>query len=180
MGFVKNITRKGVTQAMNASDAKIVTMTNYVLLLASIVAFGRAIFFYSTGDITYGHGSVSATVLYIFFYYLNIKGAHFAAKYFLTLAGNGIILWKEVSSGGHGDQLFLMTASFSVVFLLFDIKEKWKLLSALALPFISIVIGIFFSRFLSGIDESVVLDKLVFEKFFGVFSAVVIIVLVTW
>jgi class 3 adenylate cyclase len=177
--FLINITSKGIKPNMSVSDEKIVIITNYILLIASVVAFGRIFMFYISGDFGYSMISMTASILFLTSYYINIKGHFDIAKFFLILVGNSAVLWKELSSGGQGNQLFLIIASFSVVFLLFDIKNKSKIAFALMIPGFSFVMTIFLPNIIS---EPIAIspEMIKLEKFVGVFSGVIIVVMVTW
>jgi len=164
---------------MNVSEEKRIIITNYVLLLAAVVAFGRIFMFTFSGDTAYTLVSLLASLSFFLAYYLNTKGYFDFAKFFLLIIGNAATLVKELSSGGQGSQLYLIIAGFSIVFLLFDSRQTFKFLIALSIPLINVVISIFFDDLIvkpKVIDH----DMLILEKFFGVVSATVIIVLVTW
>lgn len=177
--FVVQLTKKGIKSGMNATEQKRIIITNYILFVASIVAFGRIYLFYVSGDVYYSLISLSSSLLFLFAYYLNIKGYFDYAKFTLLIVGNAAVLFKELASGGLGNQMFLIIASFSVIFLLFDVKEKFKLITALMIPTISTIIAVFFPNIIS---EPLQIEHhtMLLEKFFGVVSAIVIIVLVTW
>lgn len=177
--FIKNITTKGVKPGMTAHEEKGVIITNYILLLASGVAFLRIFLFLYTSDFYHSAISAISTVLFLFAYYMNTKQYYDFAKYFLMVAGTAAPLIKELMSGGTGNQHFLTIASFGVVFLLFSLKDKVKLIIALMLPTSSIIITTFFPNIIS---EPIILsaETMKMEKFFGVMSASIIIVFVIW
>ena len=177
--FIKNITTKGVKPGMTAHEEKGVIITNYILLLASGVAFLRIFLFLYTSDLYHSLISLISTILFLFAYYMNTKQYYDFAKFFLMVAGTAAPLIKELMSGGTGNQHFLTIASFGVVFLLFSLKDKVKLIIALMLPTLSIIITSFFSNIIS---EPIILspETMKMEKFFGVMSASIIIVFVIW
>jgi len=179
IAFIKNITTKGVKPGMTAHEEKGVIITNYILLLATGVAFFRIFLFLFTSDLFHSLMSVISTLLFLFAYYMNTKQYYDFAKFFLMVSGTLAPLLKELMSGGTGNQHFLIIASYGVVFLLFSLKDKVKLIIALLMPTTSIIITVFFSNIIS---EPVILspETIKMEKFFGIMSASVIIVLVIW
>jgi len=177
--ILKNITTKGIKPGMNASDEKRVTITNYILLMAAFVAFGRIFMFYYTHYYDYSIVSVIATIFFLSAYFLNTKGYFNLAKFFLLIVGNGATFFKEFSSGGQGNQIYLMIASFMVVFLLFSYKEKAKLTLGLMISVINFTISVFLIGFLT---QPIKLEPVMFqiEKIFGAVSSAIIIIFVTW
>jgi len=177
--FIKKITSKGIKPGMTAHEEKGVIITNYILLLAIVVAFLRIFLFLFTSDIHHSVLSLISTLLFLFAYYMNTKQYYDFAKFFLMVSGSIAPLLKELMSGGTGNQHFLIIASYGVVFLLFSLKDRVKLIIALLMPTTSIIITVFFPNILS---EPIVLspETIKMEKFFGIMSASVIIVLVIW
>lgn len=177
--FLTNITYKGIKEGMSPTEEKVVILTNYILLIASLVAFARIFLFFISEDWFYSFISLIAASFFLLAYYLNTKQYYDFAKFFLIIAGNAATMIKELMSGGTSNQLFLVIASYGIIFLLFSIKEKKKIFIALIIPTINLLICIFFPNILA---EPHIADSQVqiIEKFAGAMSSVVIIVLVIW
>jgi serine phosphatase RsbU (regulator of sigma subunit) len=179
LNIIRQVTSKGILPNMTALEEKSIIITNYILILAAIVSFGRIFLFYINDDIYFSLISVCACVFFIFAYFMNTKHYHNFAKYTTIIAGNGAILIKELVSGGTSNQLYLMIASFGIVLILFNIEDKIKIFIAFLIPATSITLSIFFADMIS--EPIIMSPKLVMlDKFFGAISAVVIIVLVIW
>ncbi|MDT3737866.1 MAG: SpoIIE family protein phosphatase [Candidatus Kapabacteria bacterium] len=175
--FLKNITSKGIISGMTAHEEKGVIISNYIILIAAAVSFVRIFMFYINGDTVHSSISLIASILFVFAYFMNIYHHFDFAKYFILFTGNAAILMKELMSGGTSNQLYIVIASYGVVFLLFSIKDRVKIILALLIPTTTLILSVFFTNIIA---EPVILepDIQIKEKFFGALSAAVIIVLV--
>lgn len=177
--IIKNLITKGVNLGNKSNDNKIVITTSFILLLASLVAFGRFAVFLYEGNAAFYLISLISSVIFYLIYVANTKGYHTFAKYSLILIGNLATGSKELISGGTSSQIYLILASYGVVFLLFNIKDYWKIIFALLIPITNTIIVLFFPNFL---NPTPVLSLAVLntDKYVGVISNIVISVAIIW
>ena len=177
--FLKNIINKGVDFENGQNNSKILVTTNFILLAASLLAFARFIFFlYSSLPIFYLI-SLFSSILFFLIYLANTKGYYTFAKFALIVIGNAATCSKELISGGTSSQIYLILASYGVVFLLFNVRDYWKIVIALSIPTLNSVIVLFYPNLLYS-TPYVSLEVLNFEKYVGVFSNVLISVAIIW
>ncbi|GEM_PF-1161420 len=188
--YLKNIINKGSENNSTKNDNKIFAITNFILLLASFVAFLRIFIFFATGDSSFALISLISSVCFGGLYILNVKGYHDFAKYSLLFVGNLATGFKELSSGGDAGQIYLILASFGVVFLLFDIKNQLKFVIALLFPTLNVLIVLVLPIAFPELTQFIIVsihgdtnlsnDLLLKNKITGVLSNVVLSVFVVW
>ncbi len=177
--FFVNIINKGFDKDDVANSDKSIVITNFILLIASSLSSLRFILFATDKDFSYALVSFASAIAFFSLYLLNSNGFHDTAKFSLMAVGNIATGYKEMLSGGTAGQLYLILASVGVVFLLFDIKHKAKLAIALSIPLINIFLNVFFPTLIHEPLITNVKDA-IFVKFIGVFSNIIISVLIIW
>lgn len=173
-----------------ADESKIYAITNFILLLAAFVAFLRIFVFFYTGDISFALVSLFSSIAFISLYIMNTKGYHDFAKYALLFVGNLATGYKELTTGGEAGQIYLILASFGVVFLLFDIKDTKKFLLGLLFPTLNLLLNLILPLVNPEIAEKIIVSMhssirlsneiILKNKVTGVISNVVISVLIIW
>jgi serine phosphatase RsbU (regulator of sigma subunit) len=141
--LIKSYTHKGVAVGMNPSEEKVVVLTNYVLLIAFIVAVTKVLIFASIEtSITSITSLVSLIAALLFFvaYFLNTKGYYTAAKSILVIVGNIAAFYNDIKFGGDTGLSLLLFAAIAVYFVIFTLKDKSKIFIYSA--FTIILIGI--------------------------------------
>ncbi len=180
MNFLKQLIFKGTSGALNPSEEKILVITNFILLLATLVASLRMGYFAYNAQVHELTISSTATILFMLAYFLNINGYSHLAKFFLMLIGNVAVLLHEINSGGKGSHLYLIIASYSVAFLLFYSSRRLYLLFALLIPTLSFFLAFYFSYFHPLSSQELSPLQVTTDRLVGSFSALVITVLITW
>jgi serine phosphatase RsbU (regulator of sigma subunit) len=178
---LKNLFKKlingGNKSELSTQEQKQVIITNFVLLLASLVALLRCLIYGINGDPQYSFISLTASVTFFILYFLNTRGFYDLAKYSLMIVGSIATGFKEIQAGGTGGQLFLILASFGVAFLLFGIKHKTKLIFALIIPFVNLLLAIIIPVYQNHGEFNFADNK---EILIGVLSNVLISVSIIW
>ncbi|MCX6147726.1 MAG: SpoIIE family protein phosphatase [Candidatus Kapabacteria bacterium] len=177
--FFTNIINKGYDKDDLFNSDKSIVITNFILLLATTLAFLRFTLFISGQDFSFALVSLASSIAFFSLYLLNSNGYSDISKFSLLIVGNIATGYKELLSGGTAGQIYLILASFGVVFLLFDIKQTKKLYFALSIPLINTLVNVIFPNLiheplLVGVKEAL------FEKSVGVFSNIFITVLIIW
>ncbi len=128
--LIKSYTHKGVAVGMNPSEEKVVVLTNYVLLIAFIVAVTKVLIFASIEtSITSITSLVSLIAALLFFvaYFLNTKGYYTAAKSILVIVGNIAAFYNDIKFGGDTGLSLLLFAAIAVYFVIFTLKDISKI-----------------------------------------------------
>lgn len=163
---------------MSAHDEKALIISNFIFLIAGIVAFLRIFIYYFNNDLGYTAISLVSSVLFFSLFILNTKGFYDIAKFGLIIVGSLATGYKELQSGGHGGQIYLIMASFGVNFLFFSTKEPKKLIAANLITFANLFTVVFFPNILNNSNPISFAEKK--DIIIGVFSNISITVLIIW
>lgn len=174
---LKNIFIKGTSSSLTAHERKAIILTNFLVLIASLVAILRFVIYYNAGDESYAYISLIAGLVFGSLYFVNTKGYHDVAKFTLIIVGNLATGYKELQLGGDGGQLYLILASFGLNFFFFDLRQKFKLFIALSISMINLSLVLFIPDL---IVESPLTDIEKSQRIIGAFSNVIITVLVMY
>lgn len=163
---------------MSAHDEKALLISNFIFLLASLVALIRVFIYFLNDDINYSLISLTSAFLFASLYYLNTRGYYDIAKFGLIIVGSLATGYKELQTGGHGGQIYLIMASFGVNFLLFSAKETKKLVFANLITFTNLFIVVVFPNLINN-DQPLPWEEKR-EIIIGAFSNILITVFVIW
>ncbi|MDC1068118.1 SpoIIE family protein phosphatase [Candidatus Kapabacteria bacterium] len=176
--ILTNILSKGSKPEMSVHDEKALLISNFIFLMASLVAGLRSLSYFANDDISYSLISLSSSLVFISLYFFNANGYHNFAKFGLVIVGTAATAYKDLESGGQSQQIFLMMASFGVNFLLFSVKEPKKLILANLITFIAIVIVLFVPNLIR--EDIIISSEESKGKIIGVFSNIIITVFIIW
>lgn len=163
--LVSNIINFGVNQNSRAQDSKI-KITNVTSLIASIVAFSYAMFFY------FHIGSALATILNIVFsivyalpLLLSYKGYYRASKIliFAAVMGHVVVLCTLIFTSASGFHYYYLLLP-SCLFLMFDNKEKYEKLFAMVLGLILFFICENYNNTNPLVSLSVTAEKIIYSS----------------
>lgn len=174
----------------NTNENRFYISTNFVLLSAAFVAFLRIFTVYLHGEVFYALISFVSSLLFVLLYFLNVKGYRDFAKYSFLFIGNLATGYKELNSGGDAEQLYIILLSFSVIFLLFDIRDRLKFGIALVFPTLNIFINLFMPLAYPELTQNIIVqlhghsnfsDEIIHKnKVVGVFSNLVLSTFFVW
>ena len=122
-----------------------VVATNLIILLAILVSFFRVVLYSINSEFVYAYTSIVSCSCFCLLLILNHKGYYNFAKYFLLIVGSIATGYKELIAGGNGGQIYLILASFGIVFIIFDARDTKKLVYALLIPLTNTIITVFFA-----------------------------------